>query len=51
MQENDNFKTVYIDKSDDDEIDLREVFERYSYHWKWFLMGIIIALISAFLAF
>ena len=32
----------------DQSINLREEIEKYVYHWKWFLLGIFIALIGAF---
>ena len=50
MQDDNKYKTFYIDDSDqqDDEINIREALEKYSYHWKWFLLGIMIAMVSAF---
>ena len=50
MQNDNKYKTFYIDDSDqqDDEINIREVLEKYSYHWKWFLLGVMIALAAAF---
>jgi len=46
MKDEKQIQTIYIDNKDDsdDEINLREVFEKYSYHWKWFLFGLIMAL-------
>jgi len=46
MKDEKQIQTIYIDNNDDgdDEINLREVFEKYSYHWKWFLFGLILAL-------
>ncbi len=48
MQENNNYKTVYIDKGNDDEIDLIEVYEKYIFYWKWFVLGMLIAALTAF---
>ena len=49
MQDDNKYKTFYIDDSEqqDDEINIREIFEKYSYHWKWFLLGVLIALVAA----
>lgn len=33
----------------DDTINIREELEKYAYHWKWFLVGVILALTVAFL--
>ena len=46
MKDEKQIQTIYIDNNDDsdDEINLREVFEKYSYHWKWFIFGLILAL-------
>ena len=50
MKDDKQIQTIYIDNKDDsdDEINLREVFEKYSYHWKWFLFGLILALALAY---
>lgn len=50
MKDDKQVQTIYIDNNDDsdDEINLREVFEKYSYHWKWFLFGLILALALAY---
>lgn len=50
MQDDNKYKTIYIDDSDqqEDEINFREVLEKYSYHWKWFLLGVMITLAAAF---
>ena len=50
MQNDNKYKTFYIDDSDqqEDEINIREALEKYSYHWKWFLLGVMIALAAAF---
>lgn len=34
---------------DEKPIDFRELFEKYSYHWKWFVLGIVVAVTAAFL--
>jgi capsular exopolysaccharide synthesis family protein len=51
MQDDNKYKAFYIDDSEqqDDEINLREAFEKYSYHWKWFVLGVFIALAAAFI--
>lgn len=51
MKEEKQIQTIYIDNKDDsdDEINLREVFEKYSYHWKWFLLGLILSLITSYI--
>jgi capsular exopolysaccharide synthesis family protein len=51
MQDDNKYKAFYIDDSEqqDDEINLREAFEKYSYHWKWFVLGVFIALTAAFI--
>ncbi len=36
------------DDQQDDEINVREILEKYSRHYKWFLLGVIIALAMAF---
>ena len=40
--------TIYIDENQDN-INLKEIIEKYSYHWKWFLLGIILAVGCAFI--
>jgi len=49
MQDDNKYKAFYIDDSEqqDDEINIREAFEKYSYHWRWFLLGVVIALTAA----
>ncbi len=51
MQDDNKYKAFYIDDSEqqDDEINIRETFEKYSYHWKWFLLGVLIALTASFI--
>lgn len=34
---------------DDEELNLREIFEKYFYYWKWFLFSLIIAVTLAFI--
>ena len=50
MKEEKQIQTIYIDSKDDsdDEINLREVFEKYSYHWKWFLFSLVLFLTIAY---
>lgn len=45
MQEHSSFKGKGIDES----IDIREQFDKYFIHWRWFALAIIIALVCAFL--
>jgi len=47
MQENKNTDPVYFNENDT--INIREELEKYMFHWKWFLLGIGIALLGAFL--
>lgn len=50
MKEENKIQTIFVDNQDDsnDEINIREVLEKYSYHWKWFLGSLIVALFLAF---
>ena len=50
MKDEKQIQSIYIDNNDDsdDEINLREVFEKYSYHWRWFLFGLVLALVLAY---
>jgi len=49
MKEEKQIQTIYIDDiNSDDEFNLRELFEKYSYHWKWFLLGLLISSSIAF---
>ncbi len=50
MQDDNKYKTIYIDDSDqqDDDFNIREALEKYSRHYKWFLLGVMIALAAAF---
>ncbi|HEY9169459.1 MAG TPA: polysaccharide biosynthesis tyrosine autokinase [Lutibacter sp.] len=46
MQENNQYNPI----SDNDEsINLREQLENYLFHWKWFVLGVFVALLGAFL--
>lgn len=51
MQEDNKYKTFYIDDSNpqDDNFNIREAIEKYTYHYKWFLLGVTVALVAAFL--
>ena len=46
MKENISHNSI---SSISDKINLREVIEKYYYHWKWLLFGVLISLASAFL--
>ncbi len=50
MQDDNKYKTFYVDDNDeqDDEINILETLEKYTYHYKWFLLGVMIALVAAF---
>ncbi len=50
MKDDKQIQTIYIDNKDDndDEINLREVFEKYGYHWKWFVLGLLFSLFIAY---
>ena len=37
---------VFID--DDKPVNYRELIEKYTYHWKWFILAILVALAAAF---
>ena len=46
MQENNQFSpTNDIDES----LNLREQLENYLFHWKWFVLGVALALLGAYL--
>jgi tyrosine-protein kinase Etk/Wzc len=49
MKEEKVYNNTYFEKKEDDEINLREVFEKYIFNWKWFVLGFFIALFIAFL--
>ncbi len=51
MKDEKQIQTIYIDQNDDsdDEINLREVFEKYTYYWKWFLFALILGLTVSYL--
>lgn len=46
MQENNQFSHI---NDADESINLREQLENYLFHWKWFVLGIAVALLGAFL--
>ena len=46
MQENNQFNSI---DDNDESINLREQLENYLFHWKWFVLGVAVALIGAFL--
>jgi capsular exopolysaccharide synthesis family protein len=46
MQENNQFNPI---NNNDDSINLREQLENYLFHWKWFVLGVAVALLGAFL--
>ena len=46
MQEENPLNSINFNN---DPINLREEIEKYAYHWKWFVLGVVIALTSAFL--
>ena len=50
MKEETKLQTIYIEnqKESDDEINLREVLDKYLYHWKWFLLSLLLTLTLAF---
>jgi len=49
MQDEKNYKAVYVDDNEDgDDINLRETFDKYRYHYKWFLLSLFVALSIAF---
>ena len=50
MKEEKQIQTIYIEnKNTDDDFNLRELFEKYSYYWKWFLVGLLMSLSIAFI--
>lgn len=49
MSDNKNFKTVYIDESNDSKLVVRELFERYSRYWKFFLLSLAVSFCVAFI--
>ena len=49
MKEEKNIQTIFIDdKAKDDDFNLREIVEKYSTYWKWFLLGLLMSLFLAF---
>lgn len=45
MQQENNLNYIFLDEAP---VDYREKIEKYAYHWKWFVLAIIIALLSAY---
>lgn len=41
---------IDLTTSKEDKFDLREFLEKYLFHWKWFALGLIVAIVCAFLA-
>ena len=33
----------------EEEINIRQILEQYLYYWKWFVLGVIVSLIFAFI--
>ena len=46
MQEKSPLDFIYIDE---ETINFREEIEKYIFHWKWFVFGVVIALLTAFI--
>jgi len=46
MQDNNQFNPI---NDNDESINLREQLENYLFHWKWFVLGVAVALAGAFL--
>ncbi|WP_158847884.1 GumC family protein [Algibacter sp. L1A34] len=47
MQNKENFQDyMFID--DDEDINIRQKVEKYLYYWKWFVLGLFLALMSAY---
>ena len=46
MQENNQFNPI---NDNDESLNLREQLENYLFHWKWFVLGVAVALVGAFL--
>lgn len=45
MQENNQFNPI---NDNDESINLREQLENYLFHWKWFVLGVVVALLGAY---
>jgi len=45
MQQENPLKYMFLDE---EPVNYREKFEKYAFHWKWFVFGIVLALVSAF---
>jgi len=48
MKEENKFQTIIIDNIDDggDEVNIIELIEKYSYHWRWFVISLILTISS-----
>ena len=44
-----NIKDKKIIRIDEDEIDLREVYEKFRYNYKWFILGVVLALLATYI--
>ena len=51
MQEENKIQTIYIENQSDSEqqINLREVLDKYLYNWKWFLLSLLVTISLAYL--
>ncbi len=50
MKEEKQIQTIYIDnKNSEEDFNLRELYEKYSYYWKWFLLGLLMSLSVAYI--
>lgn len=47
MEKNDNLYNSF--EEEEDKINIREIIEQYLYFWKWFLFGLIICMLGAYL--
>ena len=48
MKENKNFDFAYLE-DENDAVNFREVFEKYFFHYKWFLVGMVLSVLGAYL--
>jgi len=44
-----DFNPIDVTASKKDTFDVREFLEKYVFHWKWFVLGVIVAIFCAFL--
>jgi capsular exopolysaccharide synthesis family protein len=42
-----NFQNSFPEESKEQELNLKQLFEQYSYYWKWFIFSIIVCLITS----